>query len=214
MEKIDKIYEKIHPGYFAFIGVIIFMIGLIPAMLVESDFSFFATQMAGLGTPSNSLYIFFNVCWFVSAIFQIIFFVGFTRYLQEKGIGVKKTWITFILSVLSVIGMMGMAIFVGMTPQAYDVYIIFVLIFFIMGILYLFSYAYAEWRSSGFSIVQALFNIIVVIFFIINFILLIANFGPGPNLIFPEAFAFTGWLFVFAYLIWFLENGIYILLKK
>ncbi|MFW9819151.1 MAG: hypothetical protein ACFFE5_06035 [Candidatus Thorarchaeota archaeon] len=111
MEKIDKFYEKIHPGYFALIGVIIFLIGLIPAMLVESDFSFFATHLSRLGSPANDLYIFFNIFLFISAIFQIIFFLGFTRYLQEKGIGVIITWITFILGVIQSIGNMGFAIF-------------------------------------------------------------------------------------------------------
>ncbi|MHA2039339.1 MAG: hypothetical protein ACXACX_02500 [Candidatus Hodarchaeales archaeon] len=210
MEKIDKIYEKIHPGYFAFITAIIWMIGLIPAMLVQTDFSFFATHLSFLGSPLNDLYIFFNIFWFISAIFQIIFFLGFTRYLQEKGSGVIITWITFILSVLSSIGVMGFTIFNSV--EAFGVHIIFFMIAFFGGTLYLFSYAYVEWRSSGFSIVQALFNIIVAIFFIIYFILTIVNYGPP--VIFPEAHALTGWLFVLAYLIWFFENGIYILLKK
>jgi len=213
MEKIDKIYEKIHPGYFAFIVVIIFLIGLIPAILVHPDFSFFANHLSNLGSPLNDLYIFFNISLFIAAIFQIIFFLGFTRYLQEKGMGVIIIWITFILSVLSSIGLMGFAI--SNQDVAYDVQTIFVLIFFIGAILYLFSYAYVEWRSSGFSIVQALFNIIVVIFFIIYFIgIIVTDFGRDVPLEFRETYAFTGWLFVFAFLIWFLETGIYILLKK
>jgi hypothetical membrane protein len=211
MEKIDKIYEKIHPGYFAFIGVIIFLIGLIPAMLVESDFSFFATHLSNLGSPLNDLSILFNISYLISAIFQIIFFLGFTRYLQEKGIDVIITRNTFILSVLSSIGAMGFAIF----NEPYVVRNIFVLISFLGAIPYLFSYAYIEWRSSGFSIVQALFNIIVVIFFIIYFMgVVVAGFGGGVPLEFRETYAITGWLFVLAMLIWFLETGIYILLKK
>ncbi|MFW9823081.1 MAG: hypothetical protein ACFFE4_09110 [Candidatus Thorarchaeota archaeon] len=213
MEKIDKIYEKIHPGYFALIGVIIFLIGLIPGMLVESDFSFFATYLVRLAIPSNDLYILFNISKSISAIFQMIFFLGFTRYLQEKGIGVVITWSTFILGVISSIGWIGSAIFV--VAEAYDVQSIFVLILFFGGILYLFSYAYVEWKSSGFSIVQALFNIIVAIFFIIYLTgIFITNLGRDVPLDFQGTYAFTSWLWIFAYLIWFLETGIYILLKK
>ncbi|MHA2039338.1 MAG: hypothetical protein ACXACX_02505 [Candidatus Hodarchaeales archaeon] len=213
MEKIDKIYEKIHPGYFALIGVIIFLIGIIPAMLVESDFSFFATYIYRLTIPSNDLYILNNISKLISAIFQMIFFFGFTRYLQEKGSGVIITWSTFILGAISSIGMIGSIISVA--AEAYDVQIIFLLMLFFGAILYLFSYAYIEWRSSGFSIVQALFNIIVAIFFIIYLIgIFVTNFGRDIPLEFRETFAFTGWLYVFAMLIWFVENGIYTLLKK
>ncbi|MFW9819150.1 MAG: hypothetical protein ACFFE5_06030 [Candidatus Thorarchaeota archaeon] len=89
------------------------------------------------------------------------------------------------------------------------------MIFFLGGILYLFSYAYVEWRSSGFSIVQALFNIIVVIFFIIYFIgIILTDFGTVVPVEFQGTYAFTGWLWIFAHQIWFFENGIYILLKK
>jgi hypothetical membrane protein len=209
LEKIDKIYGKIHPGYFAFIGVIIYMIGLIPAMLVQTDFSFFATHLSNLGSPLNDLNFLFNIFSFIAAIFYIIFFLGFTRYLQEKGIDVKNSWITFILSVLSSIGIMGFAIFIE--AEVYAVQDFFVMIGFFGGILYLFSYAYIEWKSSGFSNVQAIFNIIVVIFFIIYSIGIISR--PIP-LEFQGTYAFTGWLFVFANLIWFVETGIYILLKK
>jgi hypothetical protein len=208
MEKIDKIYEKIHPSYFAFIAVIIYMIGLIPGMLVESNFSFFATYIYRLGLPSNDLYILNNISKLISAIFQMIFFLGFTRYLQEKGIGVIITWSTFILGVISSIGAIGSII--SILAEAYDVQRIFLLMIFFGGILYLFSYAYVEWRSSGFSIVQALFNIIVAIFFIIYLIgIFVTDIGE-----FRETYAFTGWLWIFAMLIWFLENGIYTLLKK
>jgi hypothetical protein len=213
MEKIDKIYEKIHPSYFAFIAVIIFMIGLIPAMLVESDFSFFATNIVRLGLPSNDLYILSRISKLISAIFQMIFFLGFTRYLQEKGIGVIITWSTFILGVISSIGAIGSII--SILAEAYDVQRIFLLMIFFGGILYLFSYAYVEWRSSGFSIVQALFNIIVAIFFIIYLIgIFLTNLGRDIPLEFQGTWAFTSWLWIFAYQIWFLETGIYILLKK
>lgn len=209
MEKIDKIFEKVHTSYFAFIGLVIFIIGLIPAMLVEPNFSLLVTHVSYLGTPSNDLYIFFNIFWFITGVFMIIFLLGFTRYLQEKGIDIKKTWIAFIFSVLSAAGICGMAIF--NSEQAYNIHFVFELIFFFMGILYLFSYAYIEWKSSEFSMIQAVFNIIVAVFFIIYLIILVVNRVQGDIL--PEAQSLTEWLFLFANLIWFLENGIYVLKK-
>ncbi|MFX1302068.1 MAG: DUF998 domain-containing protein [Promethearchaeota archaeon] len=209
MEKVDKIYEKVHTSYFAFIGLIIFFIGLIPAMIVHPGFNFFVTHVSYLGGPTNSLYIFFNVCWFITAIFIILFLLGFTRFLQEKGIGVKKAWIAFAFGVLSVIGIMGMAIF--NTEEAFNLHYIFELIFFFMGILYLFSYFYIEWKSPEFSKIQSIFNLIVVFFFILYLILLIVNRVLHDVL--PEAQTLTEWLFLFANLFWFFENGILVLKK-
>lgn len=158
MDKIDKIYEKVHVSYFAFIGLLIFIIGLIPAILVEDDFNFFITHVSYLGIPSNDLFIFFNIFWFITGIFMIIFLLGFTLYLEEKGVDAKKRWIAFIFSVLSAIGILGIAVF--NTEDAHSLHYIFELIFFFMGILYLFTYAYIEWKSSEFSKVQATFNLI------------------------------------------------------
>jgi len=207
MERIDKIFENVHASYFAFIGLVIFIIGLIPAILVESNFSFLVAHVSYLGTPSNDLYIFFNIFWFITGVFMILFLLGFTRYLQEKGIEVKKTWVVFVFSVLSAAGICGMAIF--NSEQAYTIHFIFELMFFFMGILYLFSYAYLEWKSSEFSILQVAFNIIVAIFFIIYLVILVVNRVTTDIL--PEAQSLTEWLFLFANLIWFLENGIYLL---
>ena len=136
MGKIDKILEKIHASYFAFVGLIIFFIGLIPAMIVHPDFSFFETHISYLGTPLNSLHVFFNVCWFITAIFIILFLLGFTQYLQEKGINAKWANVGCILGVLSAIGIMGMAIF--NSDSVYIMHLIFELLFFMTGILYLF----------------------------------------------------------------------------
>ncbi|MFX1588981.1 MAG: DUF998 domain-containing protein [Promethearchaeota archaeon] len=210
MGKIDKIFEKIHASYFAFIGLIVFFVGLIPAMIAHPDFSFFVTHISYLGTPSNSLHIFFNVCWFITAIFIILFLLGFTQYLQEKGINSKWAWIGCIIGVLSAIGIMGMAIFNSAT--VYIIHLIFELLFFMTGILYLFLYTYLEWKSSEFKNTQAIFNFIVALFFLLYLVLLILNrVNPG---IAPEAESFTEWLFLFANLFWFFENGVYMLMKK
>ncbi|TFG15943.1 MAG: DUF998 domain-containing protein [Promethearchaeota archaeon] len=210
MEFIDKIYTKINASYFAFIGLIIFFIGLIPAILVHPSFSFFETHISHLGGPTNALYIFFNVFWFITAIFIILFMLGFTLYLQEKGLTKKGTWIMFILAFLSAIGIMGMAIF--NTEEAYTNHFIFELVFFFTGILYLFGYAVLENKAKIFSKWQILFNIIVAAFFILYLILLVLN-RVSPGLA-PEFQSFAEWLFLFANLFWFFENGVLMLRKK
>lgn len=210
MELIDKIYTKINASYFAFIGLLVFFIGLIPAMVVHPNFSFFETHISHLGGPTNTLYIFFNVFWFITAIFIILFMLGFTLYLQEKGLAKRGTWIMFVLAFLSAVGIMGMAIF--NTEDAYTNHFIFELVFFFTGILYLFGYAILENKAKIFSIWQVLFNILVVAFFILYLILLILN-RVNPGLA-PEFQSFAEWLFLFANLFWFFENGILMLRKK
>ncbi|MFX1493337.1 MAG: DUF998 domain-containing protein [Promethearchaeota archaeon] len=210
MGKIDKIFEKIHASYFAFIGLIVFFVGLIPAIIVHPDFSFFATHISYLGTSLNSLHIFFNVFWFITAIFIILFLLGFTQYLQEKEIKPSWTRIGCILGVLSAIGIMGMAIFNSET--VYIIHLIFELLFFMTGILYLLFYTYLEWKSPKFKNSQAIFNFIVALFFLLYLVLLILNrVNRG---IAPEAESFAEWLFLFANLFWFFENGVYMLRKK
>ncbi|MFX0026216.1 MAG: DUF998 domain-containing protein [Candidatus Hermodarchaeota archaeon] len=210
MGKISEIFEKIHASYFAFIGLIVFFVGLIPTMIVHPDFSFFVTHISHLGTPSNPLHIFFNICWFITAILIILFLVGFTQYLQEKEINSKWAWIGCILGILSAIGIMGMAIFNSET--AYIMHLIFELLFFMTGILYLFLYTYLEWKSPEFKNTQAIFNFIVALFFLLYLVLLILNRVKSG--IAPEAESFAEWLFLFANLFWFFENGVYMLRKK
>ncbi len=210
MKLINKIYTKINASYFAFIGLLVFFIGLFSAMTVHPNFSFFETHISHLGGPTNTLYIFFNVFWFITAIFIIFFMLGFTLYLQEKGLAIRGTWIMFILAFLSAVGIMGMAIF--NTEEAYRNHLIFELIFFIPGILYLFGYAILENKVKVFSVWQVLFNILVVAFFILYLILLILNLvNPGLT---PEFQALAEWLFLFANMFWFFENGILMLRKK
>ena len=84
-------------------------------------------------------------------------------------------------------------------------------VFFFPGILYLFSYAYLEYKLSEFSLWQALFNIIVAFFFILYLILFIIN-RANPTLLL-EAKAIAEWLFLFANLFWFVETGVFILKK-
>ncbi len=210
MGAIKKIYSKINASYFAFIGLLIFFIGLIPAMVVHTSFSFFETHISHLGGPTNDLYILFNVCWFITAIFIILFMLGFTLYLQEKGLAKTGTGIMFILAFLSAVGIMGMSIF--NTEESYTNHFIFELVFFFTGILYLFGYAILENKAKIFSKGQVLFNIIVAAFFLLYLVLLVLNRVISGFA--PEFQSFAEWLFLFANLLWFFENGILMLRNK
>ena len=206
---INKLYQKFNASFFAFLGLLVFFLGLIPAMLVHPNFSFFETHISYLGSPTNILYIYFNIFWFITAIFIILFMLGFTLYLQQKGLAKRGTWILFILAFLSAVGIMGMAIF--NTDEAPTPHLIFELVFFITGILYLFGYAILENKAKVFSIWQVIFNIIVVAFFLLYLVLLILNKVSGFA---PEFQSIAEWLFLFANLFWFFENGVLMLRKK
>lgn len=212
MEKLDKIFGKIHASYFGFIGIAIFLIGAILAMLVHSNFSFLTTFISDLAVPppgGNDLAIFFSVCWFITGLFMILFILGFTRFLQEKGASTKSTWITCILSVVSAVGILMLALF---NTRDFDaLHDIAQYIFFFPGIIYLFSYAYLEYKLSEFPLWQALLNIIVAFFFILYLILFIVN-RVEPTLLI-EAKVVAEWLFLFANLFWFVETGAFILKK-
>jgi len=210
MEKLDKLFERFHVSYFGILGVIIFLIGFIPAMLVHSDFSLVNTYISDLSVPGwNDVAIFFSVCWFITGLFMIMFIFGFTRYLQEKGASTKGTMIACILGVISAIGVLMLALF--NTRDFVDLHDIAQYVFFFPGILYLFSYAYLEYKLSEFPLWQAFFNIIVAFFFILYLILFIINRADPTQLL--EAKAVAEWLFLFANLIWFVETGVFIFKK-
>jgi len=210
MEKFDKIFEKVHASYFGFIGIAIFLVGAIPAMLVHSGFSLLTTFISDLSVPGwNDLAIFFSVCWFITGLFMIMFILGFTRYLQEKGASTKGTWIACILGVASAIGILMLALF---NTRDFDaLHDIAQYVFFFPGILYLFSYAYLEYKLSEFPLWQALINIIVAFFFIIYLMLFIVNRMDETLLV--EAKVLAEWLFLFSNLFWFVETGVFILKK-
>lgn len=143
MEKVNKIYEKVHASYFGIIGVVFFMIGLIPAILVHPDFSIISTFISNLGEPSaNDLWLYFNTFWFVTGLLMIFFIIGFTRYLQEKGVNRLGTWIACVFGILSAVGILGLALF--NSEDAYPMHYISELIFFFTGISYLFIHAAIE----------------------------------------------------------------------
>jgi len=210
MEKLDKIFEKIHASYFGFIGIAIFLVGAIPAMLVHNSFSLLTTFISELSVPGwNDLAIFFSVCWFITGLFMILFILGFTRYLQEKGASTKGTWIACILGVVSAIGILMLALF---NTRDFDaLHDIAQYVFFFPGILYLFSYAYLEYKLSEFPLWQALINIIVAFFFILYLVLFIVNKVEETLLV--EAKVLAEWLFLFSNLFWFVETGAFILKK-
>ncbi|MFX1468493.1 MAG: DUF998 domain-containing protein [Promethearchaeota archaeon] len=211
MEKLDKIFEKLHASYFGIIGVIIFLVGVIPAMFVHTDFNFLTVFISDLAVPGeNDFAYFFIICWIITGLFMIMFILGFTRYLQKKGVSPKGTGIACILGLISAIGLMILASF-----NVRDWYVMHTLaqyIFFFPGILYLLSYAYLEYKLSEFPLWQALLNVIVAFFFLLYLILFIIN-RVEPTLL-VEAKAVAEWLFLFANLFWFVETGIFILFKK
>jgi hypothetical membrane protein len=210
MESFKKIYDKIPASYFSFIGLAIFLIGIIPAMIVQPNFNIFTYTISDLGSPINSLYIFFDVCWFITGIFMIFFLFGFTLYLQEKGVESRMSWIAFLFTFLSALGLLGLAVFNKI--DALGMHELSQYLFFFTGIVYLILYFVIELKNPEFSKLQAWFNLIVAFFFILYLSLfiiskIIKTFPQGIRI-------FTEWLFLYANLLWFLENGLYMLLKR
>ena len=204
MERIDNFFKKFHGGYFVFIGVAIFLIGLIIAILVEPNFSLFIHHISDMGAPTNINYIIFNICWIITGFFVIIFFIDFTRYLQNKGANTKGTWLCFILGSVSAFSMILLAIFNKIDSP--DMHLNSEYVFFFTGILYLIIYAILEFKIPEFSKLQAISNLIVAFLFALYLILLILNkINPG---LCPEFQSFAEWLFLFGNLAWFIENGI------
>ncbi len=210
MEKFDKVFEKLHASYFGIIGVIVFLVGAIPAMLVHPGFNFVDVFISDLAVPGdNILSIFFVICWVLTGVFMIPFIIGFTRYLQEKGASNKGTGIACILGLISSIGLLLIALF-----NVRDFNLMHTLaqyVFFFPGIIYLFGYAYLEYKLSDFPLWQVLLNVIVAFFFLLYLILFIVN-RIEPTLLL-EAKAISEWLFLFANLFWFIETGVFIFKK-
>ena len=211
MEKLDKVFERFHASYFAFLGIVVFLIGIVPAMVAHSDFSLTTTYISDLAVPGwNDVAIFFSVCWFITGLCMLLFIFGFTKYLQEKDTGSalnRGIGIACILGIVSAIGILLLALF--NTRDAGVMHDIGQYVFFFPGILYLLGYAVLEKTLTDFPLWQVIVNIVVAFFFIVYLILFIIN-RVDPTLLL-EAKAVAEWLFLFANLFWFVENGIFIL---
>lgn len=152
---------------------------------------------------------FISVCWFITGLFMIMFILGFTRFLQEKGASRNGTWIACILGVVSAIGILMISIF---NTRDFDaLHDIAQYVFFFPGILYLLAYAYLEYKMSEFPLWQAILNVVIAFFFLLYLIMFIVN-RVEPTLL-VEAKVIAEWLFLFANLFWFVETGIFILKK-
>lgn len=210
MEKLDNVFKKLHAGYFGIIGVAIFLIGAIPAMIIHTDFNFVTVFISDLAVPGeNMLAIFFVICWVITGLFMVMFILGFTGFLQEKGASTLSTGIACILGLISAIGLLLIALF--NVRDFYLMHTIAQYIFFFPGIIYLFGYAYIEYKLAEFPLWQALLNILIAFFFLLYLILFIVN-RVWPTLLI-EAKAISEWLFLFANLFWFVETGVFILRK-
>ena len=211
MEKLDKVFERFHASYFAFLGIAIFLLGIIPAMVAHSDFSLTSTFISDLAVPGwNNVAIFFSVCWFITGVCMILFLFGFTKYLHEKDTGnvhTRSIGISCIFGIVSAIGILLLTLF--NTRDAEIMHDIAQYVFFFPGVLYLIGYAVIEKNLSGFPLWQVILNIVIAFFFILYLILFIIN-RVDPTL-FLETKAVAEWLFLFANLFWFVENGFFML---
>ena len=210
MDKLDKVFDKLHASYFGIIRVVIFLVGAIPAMVVHPSFDFSTIPISYLAVPGwNNLAIFFVICWVITGLFMIPFIIGFTRYLQEKGASTKGTSVICILGLISALGLLLIALF--NYRDFYIMHTIAQLIFFFPGILYLFGYAYLEYKLSDFPLWQVLVNVIVAFFFLLYLIFFIIN--RIDDTLLNEAKVISQWIFLFANLFWFVETGVFILRK-
>jgi hypothetical protein len=141
---------------------------------------------------------------------MIPFVLGFTKYLKEKGASTKATGFLCILGLISALGLILIALF--NYRDFYLMHTIAQLIYFFPGILYLFGYAYLEYKLSQFPLWQALLNIIVAFFFLLYLIFFIVNRIESTLL--NEAKVISQYIFLFANLFWFVETGIFMLKNK
>ncbi|MEJ2252433.1 MAG: DUF998 domain-containing protein [Candidatus Lokiarchaeota archaeon] len=215
MEKFDKLYKRVHGGFFALFGVLFFFITFIIAVILyimnDPSFSLFTKYISDLGAgPSAIGSLIFNIGLIGTAILMILSHIYFTRFLVKLGGDSRILWLTLITGVISSFGLM----FLGIFPKyIFEIqHQIASYVYFGSGIAYLFLYGIVELKINPIGRSQALFNFLISVFYILYLIfkILVRAKTGFPS----EIEKFTEWLMLFGTLVWFFEFGILTFKRK
>lgn len=197
----DKIYNKIHGSYFAFLAVAVSLGSIFVAYLlyiqVDSSFSIVTHFISDLGDGPNFSNIVFNIGMISTAVIFIFFYIYLTRYLLKNNARKGMVYASFGSALISFTG----GLFVGLFPSAtfHIPHLIGALFSFAGSFLVSVFYSISEFTIVDFNKKVASAGLIQAPFPIIFMTLYITLHLPGINSSVP---IFMEWMAYFSEVAW------------
>lgn len=226
IEEFDFLYKKIKGGYYgiftAIAGITTILIASILYFLAEpfNFFSHWISNLGGkftnLGQSPNGSNIVFSIGLIITALLALPFIVDLASKLLNKN--QKFPWLVIcavVASVITFIGLVSLALF-DMKSHLYT-HAFASTIFFISAALTMFIFSLAMFFNAKISWKQAIVGIItsgVALFFLLTFIPHLGQSGGIINLIGSTSpklalSRFFEWMFLFSFLFWLIETGLF-----
>ena len=218
MSILDKIYEKIRGGYFAFLALIAVAFGMFVSLIIylqdDPSFSILTNYISDLGAGPISSRIVFSIGMIVGAVFLIFLQLFIGKYLKRIEEKSQRIWIFLYAGVVAELGL----IFIGIYPldraddTAFAIHSIAAVIFFVFTAISNLGLGYIEFKNSKFSKFFALISVIAGLFsaiFAVGFI--IQEYSVLGN---HQFIYLSEWIFFAFTTIWLIIHGLYFLKKR
>ncbi len=218
MSLLDKIYEKVKGGYFAFLTLLAIAFGMLIAFFIylpdNPSFSILTNYISDLGVEPIGSRVFFSIGMILGALFLIFFLLYLGKYLKKIEEKSQRIWIFLYPGVIAELGL----ILLGLFPldrtedTAFAIHSIAAVIFFLFTAISNLGFGYIEFKNSEFPKFFALISVISGIFstiFAFGFIL--QEYSVLEN----QPFIYLSeWIFFAFTMIWLIIHGIFFLKKK
>jgi hypothetical membrane protein len=221
---LEKLYNKVKPGYFALLtgicGSLTILIASILYMIVE-PFTFFSHWISHLGAGPNGAQYVFMVGLIITSFFAIIFIVFLFQFLKNNMEGHRlMTWSAFLVGIVSIMGLVMNAIW-NMRDDP-ELHVTGSTTFFFAGLFMVLLFSFSMLFCEKISNSQAFIGFAVTGVFFAFLISYVPYMSQGIDLMVllkstdPRAAPtrFIEWMVFFAIIFWFFEIGFYFLKKK
>jgi len=224
MKKINQFFDNLFdivPGYvFGLLAFIMGLLGDLLALLFSPGYQMLRSSISLLGLNPGGIY--WRLGMIISNIFAIFFLIYLGKILKDENINEVIRKLAIGSGIFTSVSGILTGAFTGVTPLIIYLHGIFALMDFIgAAVLYsLFAFLLAKNSNFSKSITYISISISAIVvsylipFFITNFCSLFKDicfsFGELIYVIMPT----YEWTMVFAILIWFLSNSLYIAIKK
>ncbi len=226
VKKLEPVFKKVNGGYFGITGAIAsaIFIGIAAILFFTIEpftiYSHWISNLGGAvtnaGAPSPGANIVFSVGLIVTAVLVTFFVIDLTNKLFAGDQKAKFLVVIFIAAgILSLVGILGVAFF-DMKSSSF-IHIISATAFFFGGLGLMLFFGLACFFNSGFSRLQGVFSLAMAgigSIFLLQFVPLLL---AGENLFVfivsasstYDNLRFWEWIWLFSFLAWILETGIY-----
>ncbi len=218
MSILDKIYEKIKGGYFAFLALLAvafgIFIGLIFYLPDYPSFSILTNYISDIGAGPIASRVIFSIGMILGAVFLIFLLLYVGKYLTSIEEKSQRIWIFLYPGLIAELGLILLGIFPldRSDDTAFAIHSIAAVIFFLFTAISNLGLGYIEFKNSEFSKFFALISVISGIFsaiFAFGFIIQEYSVLEDQQFIY-----LSEWIYFAFTTIWLIIHGLFFLKKR